>query len=143
MNREEWRLVEDELRNPYSCGALLQADGHSLKLHVERQKGLRFCIAVYVDGFIKGEWCKDGSEIGAKFYQRKHLPLFRPADVKRMEKFGGKRYAKQMQGKHPGFSYYSAAWPSVTSLRRHLAKTCTSIELVSCGYVPTPVEEQA
>lgn len=143
MNREDWAQVEAELRNPYGCGALLAADGHSLKLEVQRLKGLRFCIAVFVDGWIRGEHSKRESEIGAKFYRRVEIRAFKRAEVTRMEQQHGKRFATSMLKKYPGTFYFVPYWPSASALRRHLTKTCKDLKLTSCGYVPPAAEGQA
>lgn len=144
MNREEWAQVEAELRNPYGSGAKVRADGHVLTLSVQRSKGLRFAIAVYVDGVIKGEWMRPESDIGAKFYRPRITSVFTAKAFARMEKECGKRFTNDMRKRHPPTVYmFDPSYPSAVELRRRLAKTCTSIELISCGYVPQALEAGA
>lgn len=136
MTKEEWTRVEAELRNPYTTGVVLLADGHELKLRVEREKGLKFTIVCYVDGWMRGEWSKPDSEVGAKFWRRQTVHVFSPAKLRQMAKGHGKCFAASMAKRFPPGHFYSPGWPNAAALRRHLAKTCTSVQLVSCGYVP-------
>lgn len=135
MTREEWAKVEEQLRHPYSAGVKLRVDEHELTLRVERYKGLRYRIAVYIDGTIKGEWMLRSSDIGAKFWFPRMSSLFSAAAFKQMEKNHGKRFAARMRKDNPPSVVMHDPWfPSVVALRRHLVKTCTSIELVGCSY---------
>ncbi|MCA0368347.1 MAG: hypothetical protein LCH57_09855 [Proteobacteria bacterium] len=143
MTPEDWKLVEDELRNPYGRGADLRADGHRLGLRVVREKGLKFTIGVYVDGYIRGENSKADSEIGAKFYRRAAIHVFSPAKLRKMAKEHGKRFAARMAKTCPSSHYFQPYWPTVTGLRRHLAKTCATVELVSVGYADKAKPEAA
>ena len=143
MNREQWAALEVELRTPYGY-AQLQADGHVLTLNVQRYKGLQYAITVYVDGFIKGEWMKKESEVGAKFWRPVLSSLFAGTALKRFEKEAGKRAAVRMKKQFPPtLVMHSPYFASVAVLRRHLVKTCSSIELVRCGYLSKPSEVPA
>ncbi len=143
MNKDDWKRIEDELRNPYGCGADLRADGHLLQLRVVREKGLKFTIGVYVDGVIRGAYSNADSEIGAKFYRRVEIRVFSHAKVRQMAKDHGKRFAAKMVKQFPGGHCYMPSWPTVARLRRHLAKTCAKVELVSVGYMPKAEPEGA
>lgn len=136
LSKADWAAVEKELSVPYG-GVKLLADGHAISLNVVPIKKLRFSIGVYIDGWIKGEWMKVDSEIGAKFWHPCKMQLFSARDFAEMRRKFGKRYENEMRKKHPPkLCLYSPHWPSVTAFRRHIAKTCRDIRLVSVGYQP-------
>lgn len=136
MDKQDWLRVEQELSDAYGCGVVLLADGYRLALRVTKVKGLRYAVMVYVNDFWKAEYAKADSEVGAKFYRRVPIGYFTPAMLRKIQKNHGKRFAAKMAKKFPGSHYYMPTWSSVVALRRHLAKTCVTVELVSCGYVP-------
>lgn len=146
MGKVEWDAVEKELRLPYGYGVEMRVDGHALRLRVVQQKPLRFVIAVYVDGWIKGEWMKRESEIGAKFWHPFQVALFSGPAFKTMEREHGKRFAHRMRKQHPPkVAGYAPYWNSVSAFRRHITKTCTDIRLLGVGGQPgcTPEEQSA
>lgn len=143
MTREQWAALEVELRTPYGY-AKLQADGRVLTLNVQRVKGLQYAIAVYIDGSIKGEWMSRDSEVGAKFWRPRATSLYSANSVKRVEKKFGKRIAARMKKEDsPKLFMHDPYFPSVAVLRRHLAKTCTSVEMIKCGFSSSPAEVPA
>lgn len=55
MSPQDWKDIEQALAHPHRQAKLL-ADGHELTLAVERGKGLRYVVVIYIDGKI--EWIK-------------------------------------------------------------------------------------
>lgn len=143
LSKAEWKAVEAELSSPYCFGVVMTADGHRLRLTVEKVKKLRYAIVVYVDGWFRGEWAKGDSEIGAKFWRPRRVSLFSAHEFKKIEKAHGKRFADGMRKKYTGSIWHDPAWTSVGSFRRHIAKTCRDVQLVSVGYQPERTAQEA
>lgn len=69
MTPEEWKKVEDALSSPYGR-VEFKIDGYDITIMCVVEKPLHYCLAVYVDGKIKGEWISQDCEIRRKFYQK-------------------------------------------------------------------------
>src|SRR3954452_5160019 len=70
LSKAQRAEIERELASPFGA-VKLKADGHDLTLSVVQVRPLNYAVAVYVDGYIRGEWWKAESEIGAKFWRRR------------------------------------------------------------------------
>lgn len=62
MTPEEWKKVEDALSSPYGR-VEFKIDGYDITIMCVVEKPLHYCLAVYVDGKIKGEWISQDCEI--------------------------------------------------------------------------------
>lgn len=142
MTPEQWRDVEASLSHPYGR-VRLKADEHVLTLSVERGKGLRYVIVVYIDGLIEWKLCTDKEAEAPRKYWREQTVYFYPAS-KRAEfaKLAKKRgmsadlkewYAKAATA---GGTLRTPSWPNAKALCRHLRKTCTSFELLPAFDAP-------
>ena len=142
MGKADWEAVENELRSPHCYGVDMLVDGHRLKLQVVEVKKFRYAIAVYIDGWIKGECMKVDSEIGAKFWHPFSVRLFSAHSFKEMERASGKRFANMMRNKYqPVVAGYEPYWNSVRAFRRHITRTCTDIRLLGVGWSGRTKEE--
>ena len=132
LSKEQRAAIERELSVPYGR-VVLKADGHELQLRVECYKALRYSVMVYVDGWLRGEWFKAESDIGAKFWHRHTRVLFKAKDHALYRRAFGKRALDERIAR----STYVVHMPSFNSGRAALAslqRTCESIEVVSVGY---------
>lgn len=125
MTKEEWESVEHKLLYP-GAYARLKVDGYSITLMVLRYK-MKMVIAVYTDGYIKGEWLVKDCDIRRRFYQRSKHSLLTAADKKKLAR-KSKSVQKEVQERATYYSF-SPYWTSFRSLKRHLIKNNTSIEL--------------
>jgi hypothetical protein len=134
MKREDWLALEKQLTWP-GARASLQCDGYRVTLMVQRDK-MRMVIAIYVNGWFRGEWVRDDCEERRRFMRPKTecAMRFNKADLRL-----GKRWIAKMKAKY-SFTWYSPIWPSVQVLRRHFEKHNTSIELATAD---APAELQA
>ena len=139
LSKEQREAIERELAAPYSGGAKLQVDGHELSLRVERYKALKWCVIVYVDGCLRGEWYKAESEIGAKFWRRRVSVLIKQKDLALYRKAFGKRDAEARLARAT-FVMHSPDFPSARSFLAHIQRTATAVEVVSVGYQPEAPE---
>lgn len=125
MTKEDWESVERKLCYP-GAGVHLKVDGYKVTLRVMTIK-MKMVIAVYVDGYIKGEWLAKDCDIRRKFYQKRKHSLLTAAGKKKLAK---ERKSVQKAVKEQT-TYYSFTpyWNSIRSLKRHFIKNNESIEI--------------
>ena len=85
MTPEDWKNVEDALSSPYGS-VNLKIDGYDITIMCVVEKPLHYCLAVYVDGKIKGEWISQDCEIRRKFYQKHTSSLLDSKQKKRLKR---------------------------------------------------------
>lgn len=135
MNPQDWKDIEQALGHPYRHVRLL-ADGHELTLAVERGKGLRYVVAVYIDNKI--EWGKtvrpEADAVERKFWRCKRKFLYGPKVRARAAEMAKKRgvdsevkkiYAKQAEA---SFEMLDPTFPGAKAACSHLRKHCTAVE---------------
>lgn len=139
LTKEQRVAIERELSSPYGR-VVLKADGHELQLRVERYKALKYSVMVYVDGYLRGEWFRAESDIGAKFWCRRTRVLFKAKDHASYRRALGKRALDERIAQ----STYVMHMPCFASARAALAslqRTCESIEVISVGYQAGELDE--
>lgn len=143
LTKEQWEEINNKL-----CGSWgivkLRVDGFDVCLEVRMVAERKYAIAVFVNGFIKGEDRlisvpsdpKEPTEIAKRFYQV-HKRYIHP----RKYRDEVKKIAKSRSRDTREFSQSLAAtadsvmiwcdpiWNSFRALKRHLIKNNTSIEL--------------
>jgi len=139
MTREEIIKIEYELSSPYGM-ARLECDGFRVDVRVERDKGLSYCLMVYVNGEWKGAWIKGECEEATRFYRPASRSFYTPKQKAGLLKAFGKREIKQS---FPNFDRkivsYMPTWSSAKPMLRHFMKTCAEIRVVHLGYpLPEP-----
>lgn len=136
MTKEEWAQVEASMRSPFGCVHLL-VDGYGLTLQVRQAKPLKFVIALFVNGWMRGEWGLKDCEERRRFFRpisaSVHTAAQRKELTKGLSKAAIKRYMPDLEKK---FTYYTSDWPSFAPLKRHLVANNTSIAIA-------PTEETA
>lgn len=135
MTPQDWKDIEQALATPYGHARVL-ADGHELTLAVERSKGLRYVVAVYVDRKI--EWKKtirpEADAIERKFWRsRRHY--LHTAKVRAEYAAQAKRrgmppeikasYARQAEA---SFEHLDPTFPSGKAACAHLRRHCSRVE---------------
>ena len=131
MTKEEWKEVESNLSSPYGR-AKFKIDGYTVDVVVEKeeQNSLKYVLAVFVDGAIKGKWLVNDCDIRRKFYN-KHTKSSLPANYKNTSEF--KRLSKKSREeiiRLSTYEFYSPYFSSFKTLKAHLIKNNTSIELI-------------
>ncbi|MBQ8515048.1 MAG: hypothetical protein IJ496_06600 [Ruminococcus sp.] len=128
MTPEQWKELEQTLSSSYGF-AKLKIDGYNITL-VELYKGLRRCIAVYVDGKIKTENIIKDCDIRRRFYCKHTKQLVR-IDKKMTAKMSEaeKKVVEEFE-KENYYEHYEPCWTSFRSMKNHFIKNNSSIELV-------------
>lgn len=127
---DKWKRLEAALSGVFGH-AKAQADGHEL-LFKKVTSGEKLLVEVYVDGWIKGQWCKaeDGEPAHpeARFWRpmrSRPWPLKKYRDLKKV--FGKKKADQMTAMKTVAFTPY---WNSPGTLVRHLKKHFPDLELM-------------
>lgn len=127
MTKEDWDFVEARCSHPYGHVQLM-CDGFTLDLKVESLEKLKYVIATYVNGCVKGKWLLEDCEERRRFFR----PATRPILNKQMQK-QEKEFARIMKrpSRHAKtFTVWMSYWPSFGPLRRHLIRNNTDITLI-------------
>lgn len=133
MTPDQWKTLQSELGQPFGHAELL-VDGYKITLEVQRERALKYCIAIFIDGWFRGEWARADCEERRRFLSERKVSMWTPAQKKKLTAGMGKRaVAKYFPDLDKTASYWLPYWPSVTALRRHLVKANQSIELVKLG----------
>lgn len=134
LTAEQWQEVEKRLSMQWGS-IKLRCDGHEVFAVVKSDK-MKLVIVLYIDGWMKGEWLKDESEIGVKFFDKKTKYLSnRKERADALKNMNNKRLASDLRSffkriYEAKYSYFSPVWTSAKSFCRHIRKTCTTIELM-------------
>jgi len=143
MTKDDWAAVERALTYPYGRARLI-CDGYNLSLQTVLDKPLKLAIAWYVDGHFKGEFLKEGSEIGKRFARPHVLHNYSPRQKKDILKNFGKRgAAKYFPGLDATRTYHAWTWSSFGALKRHLIANNKVISLVADDAPDILVEVQS
>lgn len=124
MTKEEWDKVDRSMQSPYGRISMLCDD---FKITIET--GLykrKLSSTIYVNGIFKGAWMLDDCEERRRFFR----PIKRLVWKRKITKGFSKRSLKSLNI-DPTETHiaYSAEWSSFRSLKTHLVKNNTSIEL--------------
>lgn len=138
LTKEQWKEIEGQLSSPYGR-VELRCDGYEITADMQKLKNLRYCIAVYVDGVIKGEWMTGRHVIPLKFHrERKMFIHSQKTRSEAKKKLANRRLDKVSRGFYEGClrhtSFWDPYWTSPSAFCRHIRKTCISIEIVKVGY---------
>ncbi len=132
IDKETKEKILQQLKLGYGQ-VTLKCDDDEICLKVERLKGLKFVIGVWINGQIKGKWIADNTCHEHK-YMRKTERFAYKADFRKKAKtaLGVRRF------KAEGFDkkvIVTMPWfDSGVSALRHLCKVCEKIEVVCIGF---------
>lgn len=126
MTAEEWKQVEEKLKSFYTF-VKLKCDEYVIEITLQRDGPFKNVLMVYINGKIEGEWFEDCEE-ARRFYQLKTKSLL-SANQKKVYK----KLPKKMRGElaeRAKYHYYTPYWTSFRSLKAHLIKNNTDIQLI-------------
>lgn len=127
MTKEEWDELENILTSPFGYAKLL-IDGYQITLQTQLHK-MKLCIAVYINGSIKGDLCLKDCEERRRFLRPHKVYLYKPKKRARLKK-EAKEFPKRYNIDPDEHRTYGLHWwNSFRSLKSHLIKNNTSIEL--------------
>ncbi|HZZ04617.1 hypothetical protein [Paraburkholderia sp.] len=132
LTKDEMKKIADELRHAFGR-VELQCDAYRVNMEVRPLAARRYAIAVFVDGWMRGEWLRDDCEQRRRFMRCRNVPLYSAAKRARIEKELGKRYAKRL-GVDKTFAVFYPYWTSVTPMLRQFCATNDTVSVIEIGY---------
>jgi hypothetical protein len=133
MTQEDWDALKAQMETPYGV-MKLQCDQFELTLVQEvSSKSRSWSTAVYVDGFIKGEWisAQDGQpkcEEARRFLRKVSRALYSKKDIDTRRRILGKREATKLA--EVKYVCFLPNWKSFSSLKKHLIANNDSIRVL-------------
>ena len=126
MTKEEWATVDKSMQSPYGRASLL-CDDFTITIETGLYKR-RLSSIIYVNGHFKGAWMLNDCEERRRFFRPIKSLVWR----KKITKGFSKKSLKSLNIDPTETRIaYSAEWSSFRSLKAHLIKNNTSIELVT------------
>lgn len=138
--KDQWADIERELSSVFGYANLV-CDGYQIHLKIERiaKNSIKYGVAIYVDGLIRGDWMLGKKEEALKFYREEkryvwnakmRAALLQISKRGVLDKADRDQYARDAKATT---SLWSPYWPTAKALCRHLRTTCTAIEVVAIG----------
>lgn len=129
MTKEEWGIVEKKLAGIY-CSATLMCDGYRLTLCLEPISKMGLAICAYINGTMDFKYALDECEERKRFFCVRTKAAYTQKERKDLIKSCGKRWLKNRGFElDKVYTSYYPWWKSFRSLKAHLIKNNTSIEL--------------
>lgn len=129
MNKPDWDKVKEKLSTLFGK-AELECDGFKIALFKQQYNENRLCIAVYINGYMKGKWLAEDCEERRRFAccKKRLLRLPKGFDTKGLTK-------KELKALDEQRTYYgySFLWSNFDEMRRHFEKNNKEIKLVGDG----------
>ncbi len=138
ISKEQWDKVESELSGTFGS-ALFKLGDHEISIQRVRKSESTTVLAVYIDGYIKGEWfTKQETQPSCLklVWRKRSLSIYKPAEIKKIIKTFGKREAKKCFPKlYEKKEFFDCHFSTAKSLVRQY-KRIKGIELMLIGGVP-------
>jgi hypothetical protein len=135
---EQWNEMEQQLRSPFGR-VELKVDGFDISLQVKTDR-MKLVIAIYVNGWFKGEWLNGDCEEGRRFMAERSTSAYSEKSRKlwiKLDRLTKKQVAKQKcesSGYYKKIISYYPWFTSFRSLKSKLIKNNENIEVVKIGY---------
>jgi len=130
ITAQEWKEIEEHLKSFYST-VRLNCDGYDVALRLERIDQFKNGILVYVNGELKMKWLGEDCE-----ERRRFLRPVKKSAFSQKQKASLKKMSKRLRQKaglpdpDASYTYYAPYWTSFRTLKSHLIKNNSTIELV-------------
>lgn len=143
-SKAEWDALATELGGRFGF-AHLRADGYLVALRKEQVSETRLQIAVYVDGWMRGEWMKhvereeELADIPRRFCRLMRKQKMKGKELRLWEKICGRRECRK-RGYYDPWLQVSPYWNSSRSLIAHLKRRNQDIEILDYDTYKTALE---
>lgn len=134
MEQADWDALKAQMDSPWG-EMKLQCDQYEVLLQQQTSfKSKSWSTAVYVDGFIQGEWfgaSRDGQplhEEARRFYRKVSTALYSRKEIEEARKAFGKREATKRETIK--FVRFDPWWKSFNALKKHLLANNASIQRI-------------
>lgn len=136
LSKDQWQEIEKSLSHPYGF-VKLKCDGYVINAVVEKYKGLKYCLVVYVDGVFEGKWMDGKDERALKFHcKRRSYALAGSKRAEALKEIKRRSLNKELKNFYQKWldkyiDTWMPFWPNAKSFCRHIRKTCQSIEFIN------------
>jgi len=137
ITKEQWVEIENELAGTFG-NVVFSVGDHKVSVQRQRKSESTTVLSVYIDDFIRGEWCNKKESRPAcleQVWRKRSISLYKPTEIKRIQKTFGKRDAKKHFPKlHDKTEYFDCSFTTSKSLVRQF-KRIENIELELIGGI--------
>ena len=137
ITKEQWIKIENELASTFG-NVVFSVGDHKVSVQRNRTSESTTVLSVYIDDFIKGEWFNKKESRPAcleQVWRKRSISLYKPTEIKRIQKAFGKRDAiKHFPKLHDKKEYFDSFFTTSKSLVRQF-KRIENIELELIGGV--------
>ena len=138
ISKEQWDKVENEIAGTFGS-ALFKLGDHEVSIQRVIKSESTTVLAVYIDGYIKGEWfTKEATQPPCLklVWRKRAISIYKQAEIKKLIQMFGKREVKK---RYPNLykkkEYLDCYFTTAKSLVRQF-KRIKGIELMLIGGVP-------
>lgn len=137
ITKQQWAAIAKELQSMMPV-VVFTFDGREISIQRERKNESTTLLAVYIDGYIKGQWSLPDREgfdpIVEKVWCKKTSRLYSPQKKKKLEKkFGKRRLREILPNVDAENFYYSPHFGSSRTLVGQYKKL-DGLQVVKIGY---------
>lgn len=125
---EQWKEIEEKLKFLH-IPVKLKCDGYEVTILLQRISPMKNALAIYINGYMKGEWLSKDCEERRRFIRSAQKSLLTAKDRKGFKKLS-KKFVREMEERAKYTAYYTH-WGSFRSLKKHLIEHNENIELIS------------
>ena len=137
ITKEPCINIENELASTFG-NVVFSVGDHKVSVQRNRTSESTTVLSVYIDDFIKGEWFNKKESRPAcleQVWRKRSISLYKPTEIKRIQKAFGKRDAiKHFPKLHDKKEYFDSFFTTSKSLVRQF-KRIENIELELIGGV--------
>lgn len=128
MTNEDWKETEAKLSVPFGRVKLNIDDYNVTIATVPTKNPLKYELAVFIDGKFDYAWCTEDCEIRRRFCSMHKKSLLSAKQRNKLKK-ERKAFREEVEKQMTVYIYYPY-WNSFRSLRSHLIRNNTSINLL-------------
>ncbi len=135
MTKEEWDKVQVCLTRLNSI-VVLNVDGYKVTLMLERASVMKNHIVVYIDDKIKGNWLVEDCEERNRFFCKRTKNVYTISKLTQGKRVSKKKMMflkERVNDPKNKIETYYPWWTNSNSLKKHLIKNNTNIELIECS----------
>lgn len=127
MTKDEWEQAENALHSLFNY-VKLNIDGYEITLKLERVGTYKNVIMLYINDKLDFKLLLEDCEERRRFARIRTRTLLK-ADSKKWLKKQSKKWQAELTEKCT-YTYYEFWWTSFNSLKKHLIKNNTNIEVI-------------
>lgn len=140
ISTEQWLQIEEELQSSI-CKVVFRLPGdpeRKISVYRERTSESQLKLVVYFDGTLHPSWGHQKNNerfdpLTAELWRRRSKSIYKPAEVKRLERALGKRRTKkEMPQIYEPYVWYEPTFPTAKALVRQYRKH-KELQLVQIG----------